>query len=189
MMVSEEEEFPTRRNCTSYKLFSFCQEESKESLVNPSHAKFSSASYETFLNCLHKRFELVNLKLLPASKRLSSESVVVLKEQKTLWHTKCYQIVTHRSHIYPDKTNYQKPCTSGKVTYPTNRKRGRPSFCIASEVKSKLASSLTIKKSISSAKKTQTSNFMLFLLMREEIKSHRLPITVKTTTGKYSLVM
>ena len=80
--MSTSEEPPEKKQCTSYELCLFCQEETLDPVADITHVNFKYSSYDTFLTNLHKRAQLANLKSVPASKRLHGVSAEVLKAKK-----------------------------------------------------------------------------------------------------------
>ena len=71
-----------KKQCTSYELCLFCQEETVDPVTDINHVNFKYSSYDTFLTNLHKRAKLGNLDFVSASKRLLGVSGEVLKEKK-----------------------------------------------------------------------------------------------------------
>ena len=122
-MFSGDEETPSEAVfTTNYELCVYCQSQSKEALVDTSHANFKQNSYEHLINIINKRAELGNSKFLSASKRLKDINAKYLSEKKASWHSSCYKSITNKAHISRDEQNYKKQCNAGKTQISSNRK-------------------------------------------------------------------
>src|SRR6266516_6033437 len=106
---------------TNFELCLVCQTTSTEQL----RQEPKDSSYDTFLNAVHERAEFGELEFVSMNDRLMNFTSIQLKENKAVWHTKCYSHATNKNHINRAKTRHERAISIQEAAQLKKRK-GRP---------------------------------------------------------------